>query len=90
MGRFGWCSRKYLKKGTQVYIEGSLRTRKWQDKDGNDRYTTEIVGRTMKMLGSREGNSGSYTPAPSAADAPATTNNPSVKEPAGGDDDLPF
>ena len=45
---------QYLKKGSQVYIEGKLKTRKWQDKDGNDRYTTEINADDMKMLGSRE------------------------------------
>jgi single-strand DNA-binding protein len=62
---------KYLKRGSQVYIEGKLTTRKWQDKDGNDRYTTEIVARTMKMLGSREGGNNNNTPAvPSASDAP--------------------
>lgn len=44
---------QYLKKGSQVYVEGSLRTRKWQDKDGQDRYTTEIRGDEMKMLGGR-------------------------------------
>lgn len=46
---------QYLKKGAQVYIEGSLKTRKWQDKEGQDRYTTEIVADEMKMLGSRQG-----------------------------------
>ena len=46
---------EYLKKGSQVYIEGSLRTRKWTDKDGQERYTTEIRGDEMKMLGSRQG-----------------------------------
>lgn len=60
---------KYLKKGSQVYIEGKLTTRKWQDKEGNDRYTTEVVARTMKMLGSRDG--GSSYKMPSASDAPA-------------------
>ena len=44
---------EYLKKGSQVYVEGSLRTRKWQDQGGQDRYTTEIVGSEMQMLGSR-------------------------------------
>src|SRR3954467_5679210 len=44
---------EYLKKGSQVYVEGRLRTRKWQDKDGQDRYTTEIMATEMKMLGSR-------------------------------------
>lgn len=46
---------QYLKKGSQVYVEGSLRTRKWTDKDGQERYTTEIRGDEMKMLGSRQG-----------------------------------
>ncbi len=46
---------QYLKKGSQVYVEGSLRTRKWQDKDGQDRYTTEIRGDRMQMLGGRAG-----------------------------------
>ncbi|MDR2128904.1 MAG: single-stranded DNA-binding protein [Burkholderiaceae bacterium] len=46
---------QYLRKGSQVYVEGSLRTRKWQDKEGNDRYTTEIRGNVMQMLGSRQG-----------------------------------
>ena len=59
---------KYLKKGNQVYIEGKLRTRKWQDKDGKDRYTTEIVGDNLQMLGKKEENSTpnttSTTPAP--------------------------
>ncbi|NOX09706.1 MAG: single-stranded DNA-binding protein [Gammaproteobacteria bacterium] len=47
---------EYLKKGSQVYVEGSLRTRKWQDKSGNDRYTTEIVASEMQMLGGRAGS----------------------------------
>lgn len=46
---------EYLRKGSQVYVEGKIQTRKWQDKDGQDRYTTEIVGNEMQMLGSREG-----------------------------------
>lgn len=49
---------QYLKKGSQVYIEGSLKTRKWQDKDGQDRYTTEIVASELKMLGSKPEGSG--------------------------------
>ena len=49
---------EYLKKGRPVYIEGRLKTRKWQDKDGNDRYTTEIVGETMQLLGGREDGGG--------------------------------
>ena len=49
-GRLAEIAGEYLKKGSKVYIEGSIKTRKWQDKDGNDRYTTEIVGREMQML----------------------------------------
>jgi single-strand DNA-binding protein len=49
---------EYLKKGRPVYIEGRLKTRKWQDKDGNDRYTTEIVAESMQLLGGREGMGG--------------------------------
>ena len=49
---------QYLKKGSQVYVEGSLRTRKWTDKDGQERYSTEIRGDEMKMLGSRQGMGG--------------------------------
>src|SRR3990170_3281731 len=46
---------EYLKKGSQVYVEGRLETRKWQDKEGKDRYTTEIIADRMQMLGSRSG-----------------------------------
>ena len=59
-GRLAEVAGEYLKKGSQVYVEGSLRTRKWQDKDGQDRYTTEIVADQMQMLGSREGGSNTY------------------------------
>src|SRR5438128_11840297 len=54
-GRLAEIAGEYLRKGSQVYIEGSLRTRKWQDKQGNDRYSTEIVGNEMQMLGGRAG-----------------------------------
>lgn len=66
---------EYLKKGSSVYIEGRLQTRKWQDKDGQDRYTTEIVADAMQMLGARvERNAdssydGGYTPRPSNQNA---------------------
>ena len=49
---------EYLKKGRPVYVEGRLKTRKWQDKEGQDRYTTEIVAEQMQLLGSREGGGG--------------------------------
>jgi single-strand DNA-binding protein len=57
-GRLGEIAAEYLRKGSQVYIEGRLRTRKWQDKEGRDRYTTEIVGNEMQMLGGRGGGAG--------------------------------
>ena len=52
-GKTAEVAKQYLKKGSQIYVEGSLRTRKWQDRDGNDRYTTEVRGELMQMLGSR-------------------------------------
>src|SRR5579862_1021807 len=57
-GRLAEVASEYLRKGSQVYIEGSLRTRKWQDKQGNERYSTEIVGNEMQMLGGRGGGAG--------------------------------
>ncbi|PZN32975.1 MAG: single-stranded DNA-binding protein, partial [Proteobacteria bacterium] len=56
--RLGEIAAEYLRKGSQVYIEGSLRTRKWQDKEGKDRWTTEIIAREMQMLGGRGGAAG--------------------------------
>jgi single-strand DNA-binding protein len=70
-GRLAEIAAEYLKKGSQVYIEGSLRTRKWQDKQGNDRYSTEIIGNELQMLGGRGGGGGAATgtaPAPSFAE----------------------
>ncbi|MDY0036952.1 MAG: single-stranded DNA-binding protein [Zoogloea oleivorans] len=61
-GKLAEIAGQYLRKGSQVYVEGSLRTRKWQDKDGQDRYTTEIRADEMKMLGSRQGMGGSDAP----------------------------
>ena len=57
-GRLAEIASEYLKKGSQVYIEGSLRTRKWQDKQGNERFSTEIVGNELQMLGGRGGAGG--------------------------------
>jgi single stranded DNA-binding protein len=62
-GKLAEIAGQYLRKGSQVYVEGSLRTRKWQDKDGQDRYTTEIRADEMKMLGSRQGMGGEGAPA---------------------------
>jgi single-strand DNA-binding protein len=80
---------EYLKKGSQVYVEGSLRTRKWQDKSGNDRYTTEIIASEMQMLGGRSGSTG-YTAGdtkPPMAEQPASS---AGSAPTEFDDDIPF
>jgi len=81
-GRLAEISAEYLRKGSQVYIEGKLRTRKWQDKDGNDRWTTEVIADEMQMLGGRGGAGGgggggssrgsddSYGPGPSSQSGP--------------------
>ena len=57
-GKLAEIAGEYLKKGSQVYVEGRLQTRKWQDKDGADRYTTEVIADRMQMLGSRQGMGG--------------------------------
>jgi single-strand DNA-binding protein len=75
---------EYLRKGSQVYIEGSLRTRKWQDKDGNDRYTTEIRAGEMQMLG---GRSGGGAPAMNQGEEPAPARAGVAED---FDDDIPF
>jgi single-strand DNA-binding protein len=78
---------EYLRKGSQVYIEGKLQTRKWQDKQGNDRYTTEIRADQMQMLGGRGGSAGAGAPA-----APQSQAAPQARAAGGGDfeDDIPF
>jgi len=77
---------EYLKKGSQIYIEGKLQTRKWQDKNGNDRYTTEIIANEMQMLGGRGGGSADFGAASSSsAAAPASA---AVADEF--DDDIPF
>jgi single-strand DNA-binding protein len=81
---------EYLRKGSQIYVEGSLRTRKWQDKSGNDRYTTEIVGNEMQMLGSRSGG-GDYAPAQQQNSQPAGQPAPAPAPVDDSfDDDIPF
>ncbi|HTY95350.1 MAG TPA: single-stranded DNA-binding protein [Steroidobacteraceae bacterium] len=101
-GRTAEVAAEYLKKGSQVYIEGRLRTRKWQDKSGNDRYSTEIVGNDMQMLGGRGqggGHSGGRDPGRAASGGGAATGAGSGGEfsdaPASStehdfDDDIPF
>lgn len=78
---------KFLKKGNQVYIEGKLTTRSWDDQDGNKRYTTEVVGREMTLLGSREDNMGG---APAAAPSASAAQSPVSSIPEDDTDDLPF
>jgi single-strand DNA-binding protein len=92
-GRLAEIAGEYLKKGSQVYVEGSLRTRKWQDKDGQDRYTTEIRADVMKMLGRREGG-GDPRPEPAMESKAAEPKAAGAKKPAGKfddlEDDIPF
>jgi single-strand DNA-binding protein len=98
--KLGEIAAEYLRKGSQVYIEGKIRTRKWQDKEGKDRYTTEVIADQMQMLGSRGGGGG----APSEPREPRSSSRPApaedraaapVDEGGGGgggefDDDIPF
>jgi single-strand DNA-binding protein len=100
-GRLGEIAAEYLRKGSQVFVEGKLRTRKWQDKQGNDRFTTEIIADNMQMLGGRAGGSGG---GPSGGSERGTGggappprdeyDQSSTPAPAGGkedfDDDIPF
>jgi single-strand DNA-binding protein len=85
-GRLAEIAGQYLKKGSPVYVEGSLRTRKWQDKEGNDRYTTEIRAEQMQMLGSRPAG-GDTAP---ARQAPATRSGSGASAGGHPDDDIPF
>ena len=83
-GRLAEIASEYLKKGSQVYVEGRLQTRKWEDKEGNDRWTTEIVANEMQMLGER-------------ISSPSNSNNVSAQKSSSSefasddfDDDIPF
>ena len=80
---------RYLRKGSKVYVEGKLRTRQWQDKDGNTRYTTEIHADEMTML-DRAAGEGMVAPRPAQAAAPATPVSAPQPAAAGDEDDLPF
>jgi single-strand DNA-binding protein len=82
---------EYLRKGSQVYIEGKLRTRKWQGKDGNDRYTTEIIADEMQMLGSRGGSGGGGNFGGGQGGGRGGSDNaPPQPGPDDFDDDIPF
>ncbi len=85
---------EYLKKGAQIYVEGKIQTRKWQDKEGKDRYTTEIIVNEMQMLGSKSGGAGSFEVVEKSSSGAA----PAASRPAPAakgnfdnfDDDIPF
>ena len=83
---------EYLRKGSQVYIEGKLRTRKWQGQDGQDRYTTEIIADEMQMLGGRggAGGGGSFGGGSSQGGGQGGGNAPPQPGPDDFDDDIPF
>ena len=94
-GRQAEIAGEYLKKGSQVYVEGNLRTRNWQDKEGKERYTTEIVAERMQMLGSRAGMGDAGARGGDEDKAPVTAGETKpAKKPAGKfddmEDDIPF
>ncbi len=97
-GKLAEIAGQYLKKGSQVYVEGKLRTRKWTDKEGVEKYTTEIIADTMQMLGSRQGmGGGAPMDEGQGASAPrqsAPASRPAASKPAANfsdmDDDIPF
>jgi len=103
-GKLAEIAGEYLKKGSQVYVEGRLQTRKWQDKDGQDKYTTEIVANAMQMLGSRQGMGGGSAPdmgeresggGGGSSQRPASAGKPAAAGKTGGkfddfEDDIPF
>jgi single-strand DNA-binding protein len=100
-GRLGEIAAEYLRKGSQVFVEGKIRTRKWQDKQGNDRYTTEVIADNMQMLGARGGGGGmgggergGGGGGGGGGSAPPRDDYDQSPPPAGGkedfDDDIPF
>ncbi len=99
-GRLAEIAGEYLRKGSQVYIEGKLQTRKWQDNNGNDRYTTEIVANEMQMLGGGAGGGARSPQQGGGQSRPQSQPAPTAQESAPGmmnngpadfdDDDIPF
>src|SRR6201986_387120 len=93
-GRLGEIAAEYLRKGSQVFVEGKLRTRKWQDKTGNDRFTTEVIADNMQMMGARGGGPGGGSAGRGGSSAPPRDDYDQSPAPAGGkedfDDDIPF
>ena len=89
--RLGEIAAEYLRKGSQVYIEGKLRTNKWKDRDGNDRYTTEIIADEMQMLGGRGGAGGGDYSSGGGSNKSSGGKQNSPPPPADDfDDDIPF
>ncbi|NDY96740.1 single-stranded DNA-binding protein [Wenzhouxiangella limi] len=92
-GRLGEVAGEYLKKGSKVYLEGRLQTRKWQDRDGNDRWTTEVIANEMQMLDSRGGSAPMDQGRDSYRGDPGRSSEP-ASPPGGGadnlEDDIPF
>ena len=85
-GNLAEIAEKYLDKGSSVYVEGKIQTRKWQDKDGNDRYTTEVLGNQLTMLGSKSSSD-------SSNQTDSSSNTPFPDDDSGeglSDDDIPF
>ncbi|HCA26629.1 MAG TPA: single-stranded DNA-binding protein [Betaproteobacteria bacterium] len=95
-GKLAEIAGEYLKKGAQVYVEGALRTRKWQDKEGQERYTTEIVADKMQMLGGRSGGGNTFEVMEQGQGAPSGEKPKSAAKAASGsgfddfEDDIPF
>lgn len=95
--RLGEIAGEYVRKGSKLYVEGSLRTRKWQDQQGQDKYTTEIIASDIQMLDSKVGSASSYDDIPQAQSAPMN-HHASKQQPAQAvqdafeelDDDIPF
>ena len=90
-GRLAEIAGEYLNKGSQVYVEGKLRTQKWQDREGNDRWTTEVVANEMQMLGGRPGSGApaAQGPAPTPISQDSSETTPQDSSPPF-DDDIPF
>ena len=88
-GKLAEIAAQYLKKGSQAYFEGKIQTRKWQDKSGQDRYTTEIVANEMQMLGGKQ-SSGSTVPFDPPAKQSTPASPPETAKVDDGFDDIPF
>ena len=96
-GRLAEVGNEYLKKGSQIFIEGRLQTRKWQTKEGQDRYTTEVVAATMQMLGSKDSSSGASDSSSDFDQQKSQPSNEPTKAPSPAvesfdqlEDDIPF